>query len=610
MIETLLIAPIAVPVLGAVLIFLFGKKIRHWAEAVSMVTAAANLGLGILLFHRELELSLPWAGFGIDFLLKLSRFNGFMLLAAGFFVFLIVLYSMTFLKGQAAAARFYAYLLLSVGFVNGVFLADHLVVLLFFWEGLLAMMFGMIALGGKEAYKTAIKSFVILGITDLCLMAGIGLTGHLAGTWVLSKINLPLTPLSSLAFLLLATGALAKAGAMPFHSWIPDAAGDAPMPFMAYMPGAIEKLVGIYFLSKICLNLFQLDPHAWLCTVLMAVGAVTIVFAVKMALIQKEYKKLLSYHAISQVGYMVLGIGTGLPAGIVGGLFHMLNNSLYKSGLFLTAGSVEHRAGTTDLKALGGLRSRMPLTSACFVIFALSISGVPPFNGFFSKELIYDAALERGQIFYLAAVIGSFFTAASFLKLGHAVYFGPLKSENREVKEASWNMVLPMAVIALFCVLFGLWNTLPIRSFFQPVLAGTLPEGRVLGGMPSNWTLVLVTLAVLAASWLNHRFGAARSGSGLGAVDHIHHAPVLSWIYDRAERRRFDPYEWGLFASRVLARGLWGIDRAVDAVYEIVTARSGEFVSRKIRLAQSGNVALYALWSLIGIGLIVLMFMK
>ena len=128
--------------------------------------------------------------------------------------------------------------------------------------------------------------------------------------------------------------------------------------------------------------------------VMMTIGAVTILLAVMMALIQKDYKRLLSYHAISQVGYMILGIGTALPVGIVGGLFHMINNAMFKSGLFLTGGAVEKQTGTTDLHNLGGLGRKMPVTFACFLMLALSISGVPPFNGFFSKELIFDGALK------------------------------------------------------------------------------------------------------------------------------------------------------------------------------------------------------------------------
>ncbi len=198
-----------------------------------------------------------------------------------------------------------------------------------------------------------------------------------------------------MAFILLMIGAIGKAGAMPFHSWIPDAALDAPLPFMALLPGSIEKLLGIYLLARFSLDLFTLAPGTWVSTVLMVIGAATIILAVMMALVQKNYKRLLSYHAISQVGYMILGIGTGLPIGIVGGLFHMVNNAIYKSCLFLTAGAVEKQAGTTDLEKLGGLARSMPVTVICFIVAAVSISGVPPFNGFFSKEMVYDAALEE-----------------------------------------------------------------------------------------------------------------------------------------------------------------------------------------------------------------------
>ena len=152
----------------------------------------------------------------------------------------------------------------------------------------------------------------------------------------------------------------------------------------------------------------------------MTIGTLTIVLAVAMALIQKDMKRLLSYHAISQVGYMVLGIGTALPIGIMGGLFHMLNHVIYKSCLFMTAGSVEKQTGTTDLRKIGGLGRKMPLTMVCFIISALAISGVPPLNGFFSKELVFDAALESNMVFYLGALLGAFMTAISFLKLGRA----------------------------------------------------------------------------------------------------------------------------------------------------------------------------------------------
>ena len=146
--------------------------------------------------------------------------------------------------------------MITLGMVNGAVLADHLIVLLFFWEGLLLTLFGMIAIGSPGAFKTAFKAFVIVGVTDVCMMLGIALAGKAAGTLVMSKIHLPLDAIGCAAMLLMMIGAVSKAGAMPFHSWIPDAAVDAPLPFMAFLPASLEKLLGIYLLARISLDLF------------------------------------------------------------------------------------------------------------------------------------------------------------------------------------------------------------------------------------------------------------------------------------------------------------------------------------------------------------------
>jgi NADH-quinone oxidoreductase subunit L len=319
-----------------------------------------------------------------------------------------------------------------------------------------------------------------------------------------------------------------------------------------------------------------------------------------MALVQKDYKRLLAYHAISQVGYMILGIGTAVPAGIVGGLFHMINNALYKSCLFLTGGAVEKQTGTTNLAKLGGLAGKMPVTFGCFFIAAAAISGVPPFNGFFSKELIYDGALERGFMYYLAAAAGSFFTAASFLKLGHAAYFDKPESTPKNVKEAGWPMLLPVIILAALCILFGVYNALPIKNLIQPIL-GEKIEGHNYAGMPSNLWLVLISLLTLGGAMLNHWFGVKKSGRGLGASEHIHHAPILSTLYDKAEKRWFDPYEIGLKFAGFCAKILWSVDRAVDWIYEVFTVKITLALSRGLKALHNGNVSVYVLWSLVGI---------
>jgi NADH:ubiquinone oxidoreductase subunit 5 (subunit L)/multisubunit Na+/H+ antiporter MnhA subunit len=302
---------------------------------------------------------------------------------------------------------------------------------------------------------------------------------------------------------------------------------------------------------------------------------------------------------------------------------------MYKSCLFLTGGSVEKQAGTTDLEKLGGLAWKMPVTFACFTITALSISGVPPFNGFFSKELIYDGALERGWIFYAAAVLGSFLTAASFLKLGHAAYLGKNRenSKNRDsalfstgpntkigrcpyFSEAPLAMLIPMIVIALACILFGVWNYLPIKYLIQPVLGEHLLEGRNFYGFPTNAMLVITTIFVLIAAVINHMYGVKRTGSALRAVEHIHYAPILSKIYERAERRYYDPYEIGRKLVKLFSGAMWSIDKWIDWVYNDLAPKSAYLITDRIRRLHDGNYKTYIVWSLAGAGIILIFFIR
>ncbi len=596
--DNILILPILIPLAAGLAILATPKKWRGVKEAIALLATLASLGITLLLFGKSLFYSIPWAGFGISFSLRLYPFSAFIIAATAIFGFLTVLYSSSFLFKKDYAKLFYAYLLVSLSFITGATLSDNLILLLFFWEGLLVTLFGMIALGNKGAFKTATKAFIIVGLCDVCLMVGIAIAGHMSGTFEMSKMNIPIMGVGGIAFLLMMIGAIAKGGSMPFHSWIPDAAIDAPLPFMAIFPAALEKLLSIYFLARISLDIFKMAPESWLSYTLMTIGAITIVFAVMMALVQKDFKRLLSYHAISQLGYMILGIGTLVPAGIVGGLFHMVNNAMYKSCLFMTGGAVEKEAGTTDLAKLGGIGTRMPVTFACFIITALAISGVPPFNGFFSKELVYDGALERGFIFYLAAVVGSFFTAASFLKLGHAAFMGKLQERNRGVREVAWPMLIPMIVIALGCILFGIFNAFPLNHLIQPSISETRLHGESFAGFPTNMTLVIVTVVVLVGALLNHLYGVKKTGNGLGAVDHIHYAPGLSWIYKKAEKGYLDPYNlwWGII--NVFSAVMSWIDKAIDWLYNDFATGVANGLAITLKKLHTGSYKIYILWSI------------
>lgn len=418
---------------------------------------------------------------------KLDALNGFVALAIVLFSVLTLIYSSRFMKEKTHLFQYYTYIILTALASLGAVLANNLALLLVFW-GFLGLTLYLLIIGGEKGSEAvAKKTFIIVGGSDALMLLGIGIIYYLVGTFQIDKVKIFLnfnSPLQMSAYLCLAIACFAKAGAMPFHSWIPDCAKTAPIPVVAYLPASLDKLLGIYLLARISLNLFAMNEI--MNVFLMLVGAFTIVAAVMMALVQHNLKRLLGYHAVSQVGYMVLGIGTGTPIGIAGGIFHMLNHAIYKSCLFLTAGNVEYRTKTAELNELGGLSKAMPITYISCLIASLSISGVPPFNGFFSKWMVYQGLIDRlavadhrlritSILCLVAAMFGSGLTLASFMKLLHAVFLGQQteKLSLKQVKEVSWPMWLPAILLAITCVSFGVFaRQIPLKYFILPAVSG------------------------------------------------------------------------------------------------------------------------------------------
>ena len=481
----------------------------------------------------------------------------------------------------------------------GAALANNLIIMLFFWEALLITLFALINSGNEGSYKTAVKAFVIVGLADLCLMFGIGIIEAQAKTTVMTDIHLDTSGVSAVAFVLMFIGAIAKAGAIPFHTWIPDASKDAPLPFMAILPAALGKLLGIYLATRIVLEFFTVSLGMKL--FVMSIGAITIVFAVMMAFIQTDFKRSLAYCTISQVGYMLLGIGTGIPIAIAGGIFQMINQVICECCLVFVGGSLEKQTGTTDLKQLGGLWKDMPLTFICFVISGAAISGVPLFGGFISKQMIFDGVLQTNyRIFFLAAVLGTLFTAATFLKLGHAIFFGKTASSQNEIKEAHWSMVTPMTLLALTTIFFGVYHIFPFDYLIKPALGEGL-HGDVMNirYVFSLNQLVLFTLFTLIIAVIDHAIGVRLSGSSVGSSDHFRNAPVLKNVYDLAEHQVFDPYVQGKKIGRYIALGLYFVDRGINWFYQSLVPTVAGFISEARRL-HNGIYGNYLAWSLGG----------
>jgi formate hydrogenlyase subunit 3/multisubunit Na+/H+ antiporter MnhD subunit len=605
----MLLLPVLLPAALAVVLLLVPKGVRLLRELLAVAGSGVLLYYAFVFFSvKNLELSVPWLGMGIDFELRLFHFSSFILLALAGFLLLIALFSTVKMKDAPRAREYYAYLFLTAAFANGAVLANNFVPLVFFWEGLLVTLYGFITIGGKAtSNRTAVKALLISGFCDFSMIMGIGLLWSVSGTLTMSEVSVEPTGLAAVAFILMMIGAIGKAGAMPFHTWIPDAALDAPVTFMAFLPAAFEKLLGIYLLARISLDFFKIRPGSGLSILMMTIGAATIVLAVLAALVQKDFKKLLSFHAISQVGYMVLGVGTAIPIGIAGGVFHMINHAMYKCGLFLSAGSVEHRAGTTELKKLGGLRKEMPLTAFGFTVCALAISGVWPLNGFVSKEMVFHGAIESGYIvFAVAAWVGAIFTFASFLKAGHSVFFGERTKEVPAVKESQTPVVVPILVLALLCITFGVYNKLPLTLLIQPILSGHVEAGGHLDFTAHALSLAnpvaLISIGCLVLAFLLHRYGLKKFGRPALASEPIHNLPGLHKIYEMSEARVFDLYEQGVKFLQGLSLVLFkGIDRPIDFVFEkVVTATGGKFTGI-LRKAHNGHYANYLAWCLAGL---------
>jgi multicomponent Na+:H+ antiporter subunit D len=273
---------------------------------------------------------------------------------------------------------------------------------------------------------------------------------------------------------------------VPFHAWLPDAHPSAPAPISAMLSAVVIKTLGVYALARVVFNILGMPSKALY--VLMILGAVSMIAGAALAVNQRDIKRMLAYSSISQVGYILLALGIGTPLAIIGALFHLINHAVGKSLLFLNSGAVDHAAGTRDMEKLGGLNKRMPVTAGTSLIGSLSISGIPPFAGFWSKFLIIVAAAQSGHlILAFIAVIVSVITLVYYLKFQNKVFFSELLQGLEKVKEVSLSMnivVISLAAISIVAGLMLLPSLRPLLERAADVLAmGANYKDLVMGGL-------------------------------------------------------------------------------------------------------------------------------
>ncbi|MFQ6129817.1 MAG: complex I subunit 5 family protein [Candidatus Hadarchaeaceae archaeon] len=466
------------------------KRAREWstiavvfAEFVIVASMVPVVWGGQVLVYQLGGWQPPW---GINLVV-----DGLSLLVAMIIVGigpLVVIYSFVSMERDTGLDQYYTLLLLITAGMMGVALTGDLFNFYVFFEIMFISSYALVAFRRNwQSIEASIKYIIISSLGTSLILLGVALLYGLAGSLNIADLSQKLGQIDSSAVIvplaLFLTGFGIKMGLVPYHMWMPDAYQAAPSAVAALFTGA-TMTVGIYALVRVINTLFGAFA---LGIMLAAPGIVTMVTGALQALMQRDLKRLLAYSAVSQMGYIILGIGLGTALGIQGGLFHMFNNALQKALLFMIAGAIIYRVGTSNMDQLGGLWKNMPVTATLFAVGALATSGIPPFNGFASKWTIYVAGIEAGQpVFTIIALITSALTLAYFLKAINLIFLGQRPRHLANVKETPLPMMFPIMLLAVLCVAFGVLPQIGI-DFVRPAQEAAFNPGSyisaVLGGV-------------------------------------------------------------------------------------------------------------------------------
>jgi len=478
---------VGISLAGAFLTSIVGKKLKWLPDLMGSLTTLILLGLSLITVRIVATQGILVYSVGswklpIGIALVLDGLTVFMLVTVNLMAFFIAIYSINYMERFTSKWKFYTLFLLMVAGMNGVVITGDMFNLFVFLEIASVASYALVAFGTERheleaAFKYTVMStvgslFVLLGIVFLYSYTSTLNMADMANILAqkgMSNIVIMVSVLFIMGFGL-------KAALVPFHAWLPDAHPSAPAPISAMLSGVLIKSLGVYTLCRVFYNIIGINSS--LSLILMVLGTLSMVIGVFLAIGQWDFKRLLAYHSISQIGYVILGIGLGTPLGITGGLFHLFNHSVFKSLLFLNSGAVEYATGTRDLKKMGGLMTKMPITGATSLVASMSIAGIPPFNGFWSKLIIIIACVQANRLGYAFwAVLASILTLASFMKVMKYAFFGKLKEKWNKVEEVPVFMKLAMVILALICVVGGVLLIYNINEIFLKPASDVLLEG-------------------------------------------------------------------------------------------------------------------------------------
>jgi NADH-quinone oxidoreductase subunit L len=606
----------ALPLAGAVVNLVFGRRLGRRAHWIAVPVVGLAFGVALLAFLRVWRGHETFTGplfewiaagaFRAPATLQLDQLSAVMLLVVTGVGFLIHVYSIGYMHEDPDYPRFFLYLNLFVFSMVMLVLAGNFLLLYVFWEavGLCSYLLIGFWYTRESAANAGKKAFIVNRVGDCGFALGIMLIWTALGTLEYSDVFAKASTLgvgtATAISLLLFTGACGKSAQLPLHTWLPDAM-EGPTPVSALIHAATMVTAGVYLVAR-AHALFErsgiaLDVVAW-------VGVLTAIFAATIGLVQTDIKRVLAYSTVSQLGYMFVGVGVGAYAA---GIYHLVTHAFFKALLFLGAGSVIHAlSGEQDLRKMGGLARKLPVTWYTMLVATVAIAGLPPFSGFFSKDEILASAFFAGKpAIFALGLLGSALTAFYMGRLLVLTFLGRSRVDHEvahHVHESPAVMTVPLALLALLAAGAGVWG-LPgesgsaIGRFLAPVLGGS--HEAEAGHPGPAWVLMAVSVAAALAGlvvagemYLRGRADLAKIGVPRNGVHRLLLGKYyVDELYDR------------LFVQPILALSRWCadvldagvIDGAVNGVAAVIVGAAG-----RLRRYQTGFVMNYALSMLVG----------
>ncbi len=487
---------VAVPLLGAFLTPLVGRINDKLRNIFVIIVLALNAFLVFLLASDVLATGIKTYVFGakdlsypiVRILFEVDAMSIFMAIISSILVLVAVIYSWSFMKENTGLDKYYTLILLLTAGMLGMVLTGDMFNFFVFLEISSIASCALIAFWTNkgESVEAGFKYIVISAMGALFVLFAVAL---LYGQYnalniaILSNV-IQYTFLDKIALVLLIVALAMKAGIVPMHMWLPDSYGSAPSSISIILVSA--TLASLYGVLRVIFTLygnvlsvianFDIPVNVIIGWFIVALAIISILIGVIMALIQTDFKRLIAYGAVAEIGYMLLGIGAGIAAlgtaygktALDGGIFHIMNDALDVGLLFLVAGAVYYATKETSLDKLGGLARNMKYTTVFFVIGLLAIAGMPPLNGFASKLLIYESTFQLNPILAIVAILCSILLLAVFVKVFYSAFMGPQLPKFKDVKEVPKSMLFSMGILACIIVIFGLFPEFIINNLVEP----------------------------------------------------------------------------------------------------------------------------------------------